>query len=68
MITPLVYKVTADFKPFQSTLVIAESESEARIEGANRLKVPYDQTSADIVGDSEMAFAAIGRIYSIINS
>ena len=48
MIPLLTYKITADFLPFRSWLVRAESESEARLEVARKLGIPYEQTSAEI--------------------
>ena len=47
MISLLIYKITADFLPFRSWIVRAESESEARLEIAQKLGIPYEQTSAE---------------------
>jgi hypothetical protein len=48
MISLLTYKVTADFLPFRSWIVQAESESEARLSIAQALGIPYEQTSAEL--------------------
>lgn len=40
------YKVTADFLPFRTWLIEADSESEARLELSRMIGVPYEQTSA----------------------
>lgn len=42
------YKVTADFLPFRTWLIEAESESEARLELCHMIGVPYEQTSASL--------------------
>lgn len=44
----LRYEVTADFRPYQSWIIEAESESEARLELARLIGVPYEETAASI--------------------
>ena len=44
----LTYKITADFLPFRSWTVRAESESEARLEISKKLGIPYEQTAAEL--------------------
>ena len=47
----LQYKVTADWLPFREWLVLAESESEARMELVSKLGIPYEETEAAIHND-----------------
>lgn len=42
------YRVTADWLPFREWFVMAEAESEARMELAQTLGIPYEQTDATI--------------------
>jgi hypothetical protein len=42
------YKITCDWLPFREWHVQAESESEARLEISRMLKVPYEETDAEL--------------------
>ena len=44
----MTYKVTCDFRPYQTWVLEADSESEARLIVARQLAVPYEETSASI--------------------
>lgn len=42
------YRVTADYLPFRVWLIEAESASEAKLELARLIGVPYEQTEATL--------------------
>ena len=42
------YRVSADFRPYLYWLIEAESASEARLELARMIGVPYEQTEATL--------------------
>jgi len=44
------YKVTTDWLPFREWHVLAESESEARLEISRMLGVSYEETDAQLEG------------------
>lgn len=47
--TTLTYSVELDFLPYRRFIVQAESESEARLQVAKEMQVPYEETSATLI-------------------